>query len=48
MNLVMAEILAGVSGTVVMDPGNLLFSRYGVISRIDVGMIGRMAGLTFV
>jgi len=36
-------LVAGVLGTVAMDLGNLLFSRAGVLSKIDVGMIGRMA-----
>ena len=44
MRLVVEGILAGVLGTAAMDLGNLLFSRFGLISRIDVGMIGRMAG----
>jgi hypothetical protein len=43
MNLVVAGVLAGVTGTVVMDLGNLLFARAGMISKIDMGMIGRMA-----
>ena len=42
MNLVVAGVLAGVTGTVVMDLGNLLFARAGMISRIDMRMIGRM------
>ena len=41
---VAAEVLAaGVLGRLVMDLGNLFFSRAGIISKIDVGMIGRMA-----
>jgi uncharacterized membrane protein YeaQ/YmgE (transglycosylase-associated protein family) len=44
MNLVVVGVLAGVLGTVVMDLGNLLFSRAGVISRIHVGTLGRWAG----
>lgn len=43
MRLVAVGVLAGLTGTVAMDLGNLLFSRLGVISRVDVGMIGRMA-----
>lgn len=43
MNLVVAGVLAGVTGTVVMDLGNLLFARAGMISKIDVRLIGRMA-----
>ena len=34
---------AGVVGTLVMDSLNHLFSRTGLISRIDMGMLGRMA-----
>ena len=44
MGLVVSGLVAGVLGTVVMDLGNLLFARLGVISRIDLRMIGRMAG----
>jgi len=43
MDLVLAVLAAGVLGTVAMDLGNLLFSRAGILSKIDVGMIGRMA-----
>jgi hypothetical protein len=43
MDLVVTGLAAGVMGTVVMDLGNLLFARAGIISKIDVGMIGRMA-----
>jgi uncharacterized membrane protein YeaQ/YmgE (transglycosylase-associated protein family) len=43
MSLIVAGVFAGVMGTLVMDLGNLLFARAGVISKIDVGMIGRMA-----
>jgi hypothetical protein len=43
MDLVVAAVVAGVMGTVVMDLGNLFFSRVGVILKIDVGTIGRMA-----
>ncbi len=43
MDLAMTGVVAGVLGTVAMDLGNLLFSRAGIISKIDVGMIGRMA-----
>ena len=39
----MAGVVAGVLGTLVMDLGNLLLARAGIISKIDVGMIGRMA-----
>lgn len=44
MDLIVAVFVAGVLGTVVMDVGNLLFARLGVIARIDLRMIGRMAG----
>lgn len=37
-------VVAGVSGTLAMDLLNLLLAQTGMISRIDVGMIGRMAG----
>ena len=43
MDLVVTGIVAGVAGTVMMDSLNLFFSGTGLISRIDVGMIGRMA-----
>ena len=43
MNLVVEVLAAGVLGTVAMDLGNLLFSRAGILSKIDMGMIGRMA-----
>ena len=43
MDLVAEALAAGGVGTLVMDLGNLLFSRAGIVSKIDVGMIGRMA-----
>jgi hypothetical protein len=43
MNLIVTSIVAGVLGTVVMDFLNHLFARTGMISKIDVRMIGRMA-----
>ena len=43
MEVVLEGVAAGVLGTLVMDLVNLLFSRAGVLSKIDVGMIGRMA-----
>ncbi|MBT8396653.1 MAG: DUF2938 family protein [Gemmatimonadetes bacterium] len=43
MEVILEGIAAGVLGTVAMDLGNLLLSRAGTISKIDVGMIGRMA-----
>jgi hypothetical protein len=36
-------VIAGVLGTLAMDSLNLLFARNGMLLRIDVGMIGRMA-----
>lgn len=44
MNLLVAGVVVGVLGTLVMDLGNLLLARAGIISKIDIGMIGRMAG----
>jgi uncharacterized membrane protein YeaQ/YmgE (transglycosylase-associated protein family) len=35
-------VVAGVLGTLMMDSLNHLFARIGVITKIDVGMIGRM------
>jgi hypothetical protein len=43
MDLVVAGVVAGVLGTLAMDSLNLLFARAGLITKIDVGMIGRMA-----
>jgi hypothetical protein len=43
MNLIVTGVIAGVLGTVAMDSLNLLFARAGMLSRIDVAMIGRMA-----
>jgi hypothetical protein len=43
MDLVVAGIAAGVLGTIVMDLLNHLFSRSGLILRIDIGGIGRMS-----
>ncbi len=43
MDLCVTGVVAGVLGTLVMDSLNHLFSRTGMISKIDVGMIGRMA-----
>jgi hypothetical protein len=43
MDLVIAGVVAGVLGTLVMDLGNLLLSRAKLITKIDVGIIGRMA-----
>ncbi|MFC1888235.1 DUF2938 family protein [Thermodesulfobacteriota bacterium] len=43
MDLIITGIVAGVLGTLVMDSLNRLFARTGMLSKIDVGMIGRMA-----
>jgi len=43
MGVVLTGIVAGVLGTIAMDSLNFLFARVGVITKIDVGMIGRMA-----
>jgi len=43
MDLVVTGVIAGVLGTLVMDSLNLLFARTGILSRIEIGMIGRMA-----
>jgi hypothetical protein len=44
MDLVLTGVVAGVLGTLVMDLLNHLFARTRMLSKIDVGMIGRMAG----
>jgi len=43
MDLIATGVVAGVLGTLVMDSLNNFFARTGMISKIDVGMIGRMA-----
>ena len=43
MNLIVAGLLAGVLGTLAMDLLNNLAARTGLILKIDVAMIGRMA-----
>ena len=43
MDLIVAGVGAGVLGTVVMDALNHLFARTGMLSKIEVGMIGRMS-----
>jgi hypothetical protein len=43
MDLIVTGVAAGVLGTLAMDSLNHLFARIGMISKIDVGMIGRMA-----
>jgi uncharacterized membrane protein YeaQ/YmgE (transglycosylase-associated protein family) len=42
MDIAVTGIVAGVLGTLAMDSLNLLFARTGMLSKIDVGMIGRM------
>ncbi len=43
MDLIATGVVAGVLGTLVMDSLNHLFARTGMLSKIDVGMIGRMS-----
>ena len=43
MDLILTGLIAGVLGTLVMDLGNLLLARAKIITKIDVGGIGRMA-----
>ncbi len=43
MDLLVTGAAAGVSGTMVMDLLNHLFARTGMLSKIDMGMIGRMS-----
>ena len=43
MDLILTGFIAGVLGTLMMDSLNHLFARYGVISKIDVRIIGKMA-----
>jgi uncharacterized membrane protein YeaQ/YmgE (transglycosylase-associated protein family) len=43
MDLILTGVVAGVLGTLVMDALNHLFSRTGLLVKIDVGMIGRMS-----
>ena len=43
MDFIVTGIVAGVLGTLVMDSLNHLFARTGIISKIDVRMIGRMS-----
>ena len=43
MDLIVTGVVAGVLGTLMMDSLNHLFARIRMISKIDVGMIGRMA-----
>lgn len=43
MDLVIMAVVVGVIGTAVMDIGNILLARSGLISRIDLRVLGRMA-----
>jgi hypothetical protein len=43
MDLVVTGVVAGVLGTLVMDSLNLLFARSGMLSKLGVATIGRMA-----
>mgnify|MGYP001825810887 CR=1 FL=1 len=43
MDLIVTGLVAGLLGTLLMDILNHLFSRTGMILRIEVGMIGRMS-----
>ena len=43
MDLVVLGVVAGVLGTLAMDSLNLIFARAGILSKIDIKMIGRMA-----
>jgi uncharacterized membrane protein YeaQ/YmgE (transglycosylase-associated protein family) len=43
MDLIITGVAAGVLGTLMMDSLNHLFARTGMLSKIEVGMIGRMS-----
>ncbi len=43
MDLIVTGVVAGVLGTLAMDSLNILFARTGIISKIEVGLIGRMS-----
>jgi len=43
MGLIVTGLIAGVLGTLAMDLLNHLFARTGMLTKIDVGMIGRMS-----
>lgn len=43
MHLVLLGIIAGIAGTLAMDGLNSIFSRTGVLLKIDIIAIGRMA-----
>jgi hypothetical protein len=42
-NLFLTGIVAGVFGTVIVDSLNYLFARTGILSKIDIRIIGRMS-----
>ena len=44
MEIIVTGLIAGVLGTLVMDLLNFLYARIGVISKIDMRIIGRMPG----
>jgi uncharacterized membrane protein YeaQ/YmgE (transglycosylase-associated protein family) len=43
MDLIVTGVVAGAFGTLVMDSLNHVFARTGMLSKIDMGMIGRMS-----
>ena len=43
MEIIVTGVAAGVVGTLVMDSVNQLLARTGLLSRIDMNMIGRMS-----
>jgi hypothetical protein len=43
MELILTGIFIGILGTVVMDVGNILFASFGLINRVDLSILGRMA-----
>jgi uncharacterized membrane protein YeaQ/YmgE (transglycosylase-associated protein family) len=43
MELIVTGVVAGLLGTLMMDALNHLFARMGMISKIDMGMLGRMS-----
>jgi hypothetical protein len=43
MEIILKGFIVGVLGTLMMDSLNHLFAQFGVISKIDVRIIGRMA-----
>lgn len=43
LDLAYTALITGIAGTIAMDLSNYAFSRVGLILKIDVAMIGRMA-----